>query len=236
MASILEWEINQPNYLSISQPIDVKSDEETLEIIVERIKKALEQEKEYPYVTANQVGYNYQVYGLRVGDGVEIWANPLMARGEDRMILVADKEFGLENPYYIPRWPKISVIAYSVDKKLVCTRDYEAEAACILQHVMNNLNGISLADVGLEITQDFRDASENEKREVVEYYVSELERMLTVLENDIAGDSELNQKYAAFKFVKARAEKEIESERPIKKNRKLRRLLDRMFKKKGSKK
>jgi len=236
MATIMGWSYTQPEYLEICKQIDVKNDEETLEIITDRLRKALEQEKDYPYVTANQVGYNYMVYALRVGDHIEVWANPLMARSDDNMILVADKEYGLENPYYVPRWPKLSVIAYSIDKKLVCTRDYENEGAVILQHVMNNLNGISLQDIGLEITPEFRAATKEEQQEVVQYYAKELENLLVRLELDIAGDSEMNKKYEAFKFARAKASKEIESTREVKKNRRMRRLLDRLFKKKGPKK
>ena len=234
MATILEWEILQPNWLVITKPIDVKNDEEKVEIITERLKKVLEQEKDLPYVTANQVGYSYQMYAIRTSTGVEVWANPLMARQDDNMILVRDKEYGLENTYYSPRWTKISVIAYSIDKKLVCTRDYINEAAVIMQHIMNNLNGISLADFGLEVTQEFLNASEGERNEVVNMYMNELQKLLNTLEEDIMGDSEASQKYEAFKFVKARASNEIVVEqKPIKQNRKTRRWLQKLFKKKG---
>lgn len=157
-----------------------------------------------------------------------------MSRSDDNMILVTDKEFGLKNNYYIPRWPKISVIAYSFDKKLVCTRDYENEAAAIMQHIMNNLDGISLQDIGLEITPEFATASEEDQKEVVMAYIKELEHLLNVLEEDIKQDSEANAKYEAFKFVKARASKEIDvMEKPVKQNRKMRRWLNKLFKKKG---
>jgi len=232
MATILAWNYSQPDYLEITHPIDVKCDEETVEIIAEKLKNALEQEKDYPYVTANQVGYDKQMYALRVGDDIEVWANPLMARENEDMILVADKEYGLENPYYVPRYPKLNVVAYSVDKKLVCTREYENEAAVVLQHVMNNLNGLSLRDFGLEVTDEFRSAPKEEQDEVVKYYIEQLEAMYNRLEEDIAGDSELSKQYEAFKFVKARAAGKIESERPVKQNRKMRRWLNKLFKRK----
>lgn len=234
MAKVLEWNITQDDYLKRAHQIDVKENEETLEIIADKLKLALDQHKELPYATANQVGYDYSVYAIRVGDHYEVWANPLMSRSDDNMILVTDKEFGLKNNYYIPRWPKISVIAYSFDKKLVCTRDYENEAAAIMQHVMNNLDGISLQDIGLEITPEFATASEEDQREVVMAYIKELENLLNVLEKDIKQDSEANAKYEAFKFVKARAAKEIDVvEKPVKQNRKMRRWLNKLFKKKG---
>ena len=59
------------------------------------------------------------------------------------------------------------------------------------------------------------------------------DRELDKLEEDISSDSELSQKYEAFKFVKARASNEIEAERPIKTNRKMRRWFKKLFKKKG---
>lgn len=233
MASILKWNFVQPDYLTITRPINVKDDYETVEIIADKLRLALKQEKEYPYVTANQIGYDYQMYALRLGDVIEVWANPLMARQDDNMILVRDKEYGLENTYYCPRWTKLSVVAYSVDKELVCNRDYENEAAVILQHVMNNLNGISLKDIGLEVTSEFESATEEEKQEIVGMYVNELQNLLNTLEEDIAGDSENRSKYEAFKFVKARASQEIEAERQVKPNRKMRRWFKKLFKKKG---
>ena len=233
MNNILEWEILQPNWLTITTPIDVKHNEDDVEVITERLKLALEQNKDLPYVTANQVGYGYQMYAIRTQNNVEVWANPLMARQDDNMILVRDKEYGLENTYYCPRWTKLSVIAYSIDKGLVCNREYENEAAVILQHIMNNLNGISLKDIGLEVTQEFLDAPEDERKEVINEYVNELQKLLNTLESDIHNDSEMNQKYEAFKFVKARASNEIEAERPVKTNRKMRRWFKKLFKKKG---
>ena len=232
MANILKWNHSQPGWLTITHPIDVKKDEEKLEVIADRLRNAMEQEPEVPYATANQVGYDYQVYALRTGDGIEVWANPIMARSTDNMVLVEDKEYGLENTYYLPRWPKINVIAFSYDKKLVCGREYENEGAVVLQHVMNNLNGLSLADTGLEITDEFRNAPKEEQVEVVQAYIQELENLLNKLEEDIAADSEMSQKYEAFKFVKAKAAEEIESTPEIKPNRKARRLLDRLFKRK----
>lgn len=233
MASIMKWAYCQPDYLEITGQIDVKEQTETLETIADKLRNALEQEKDLPYVTANQVGFNFQVYALRTDNGIEVWANPLMAREDQKMILVYDKEYGLENTYLTPRWPTLNVIAYSVDKKLVCERSYSNEAAVILQHVMNNLNGISLKDIGLEITDEFKSATVEEQQEVVEYYLKNLEALLNTLESDISGDSELNDKYQAFKFVKAKARGDISTEkRP---NRKTRRWLDKLFRRKKKK-
>ena len=230
MASILEWSHSQPGYLEIASQIDVKKQEETLELIADRLKNALEQEKDFIYATANQVGYPYQVYALRTNAGIEVWANPLMARDDSKMILVYDKEFGLKNNFLTPRWPKIDVVAYSVDKKLVCQREYTNEAAVVMQHIMNNLNGISIKDIGLEMTPEFLTASEEDRKEVVDYYLGSLEKLLNTLEEDIMGDSELGAKYQAFKFVKAKAAGDIKHEKIP--NRKTRRLVDKLFRRK----
>ena len=235
MAKILEWEITQPGYLAKTKQIDVKKNEEELEVIVERLKNALGQHPELPYVTANQVGYGYSVYALRMEDEIEVFANPLMARdGEVR--LDREAEFGLDHQYFVPRWNKISVISFNCLKKLVCEREYENEAAGILQHLLNNLDGISLKDTGLEILPEFDAAPKEEQEEVLGAYLKELNKLLSQLEEDIKNDSETSQMYDAYKFVKARAAKDIEAERQVKPNRKIRRFLDKLFKKKGSKK
>ena len=231
MAKILDWEFTQDGYLNKAKRIDVKEDEETLNIIAERLHIALSQHKELPYVTANQVGYDYSAYALRIGDRIEVYANPIMAV-DGGMALSKEHEFGLDSDYYVLRWVKLSVIAYSYEKKLVCERQYDDEAACILQHVLNNLDGISIRDIGLEITPEFEAATPEDQREVLNAYIEELLNLLGKLEEDIAQDSEASKQYEAYKFVKAKAAKEIESERPVLKNRKMRRFLDRIFKKK----
>ena len=232
MADTMKWYHSQANYLIKTKPIDIKNDEDNLEIIVERIRTALKQHEELPYVTANQVGFDSSVYGIRTKDGIEVWANPIMARDGNKMLLVEDKEYGVENPYYIPRWLKINVVAYNCNKKLVCGREYEEEGACIMQHIMNNLDGISIADVGLEITQEFRDAPVEEREEVIKVYIENLEKLMNQLEEDLQSDSETSQMYEAYKFVKARAAGEIEAERQKPgPNRKTRRLIERIMKK-----
>lgn len=231
MSSILKWNYSQPDYLEITKPIDVKGEEELLEVIAEKLKNAIEQEESLPYVTANQVGYAYQVYAIRMSDGIEVYANPLMAK-DGQICWSREVEYGLDNNYYLPRWSKINVVAYLVDKKLVCERQYENEAAGILQHIMNNLNGISIKDSGLEITPEFDAAPKEEQEEVLKAYLEELNKLLGILEEDIKNDSEVSEQYEAIKFVKARAANEIEAERPVKQNRKMRRWLDKVFKRK----
>ena len=232
MRDTMKWYKAQPNYLAKTKLIDVKENEEEIEIASERIRTAMEQHEDLPYVTANQVGIECSIYGIRTKDDIEIWANPIMARNGNTMILAEDKEYGVENTYYIPRWPKINVVAYNCIKKLVCAREYEDEAACIMQHVMNNLDGISIADIGLEITEEFKNASAEEREEVVKLYIENLENLLNQLEEDLMSDSETSQMYEAYKFVRARAAGDIETERPaMKPNRKTRRWLEKIARK-----
>ena len=235
--AILEWNYAQPNYLEITHQINVAEEKEKLEVITERLKNALEEHKELPYVTANQVGYNYQVYALRMPNGYEVYANPLMAK-DGEIGWSREVEFGLENNYYIPRWSKINVVAFSVDKSLVCQREYTGEAAGILQHVMNNLNGISIEGFGLEILPEFDAAPVEEQEEVLRAYLSELNTLFEKLDEEVRNDSEVGQQYEAVKFTKAVAANEIkvEYEKP---NRKTRRFFQKMmnrFLKKGHKK
>lgn len=228
MAKILEWEYTQPGYLEKTKQIDVKEDAEKLDLIAERLKNALNQEKDLLYATANQVGYDYSVFALRQGDECLVFANPLMSVEGD-LFLAREKEYGLKNDYIFLRKSILHLIAYSYEKKLVVGRDFDDKvAASVLQHIQNNLDGISIRDIGLEVTKEFDEASIEEQNEVITEYVNQLDALLSSLESDIEEDSEVSKMYDAYKFLKAKAAGDIEASRPVKQNRKMRRMLDKI--------
>ena len=74
-------------------------------------------------------------------------------------------------------------------------------AAIVFQHEMDHIDGLLLSDVGLEIDEDFDNATEEERQEVIEAYLDTLDLRQKEINQEIQEDKELKQIDDARKFM-----------------------------------
>ena len=82
-------------------------------------------------------------------------------------------------------------------------------AACVFQHELDHLDGLILSDVGLEIGEDFDNAPQEEKDEVIKAYLDSLDLKLKDLNKEIEENDELKQTNNAIKFMEKLQKGEI---------------------------
>lgn len=75
---------------------------------------------------------------------------------------------------------------------------------------MDHLDGVVLDDLGLEIDEDFDNASQEEQKEVINWYLENLELQRQKLADEIDNNELLHSVDNAFKFVEAAARGDIE--------------------------
>lgn len=100
-------------------------------------------------------------------------------------------------------------------------------AAEIFQYQINLLDGVLLSDIGLEIDENFDKASEDEKAELIDFYLGQLKLTNNELQQEIENDKELKKISDAIKFMEGVQTGEIQQPKPqIKLNRAQKRALN----------
>lgn len=114
--------------------------------------------------------------------------------------------------YLIPRNTEISV-HYLTPLGRVESRKMFGYAACVFQHELNHLDGALISDIGLEITEEFDKASQEEKDELIKVYLESLDLKAKELSKEVEEDPELKKIDNAIKFNERLAKGEITVER-----------------------
>lgn len=66
---------------------------------------------------------------------------------------------------------------------------------------MDHLEGILLSDIGLEIDDDFDNATQEEKDELINWYLDTLDLKAKELDTEIKNDPELSQMQSSIDFM-----------------------------------
>ena len=74
-------------------------------------------------------------------------------------------------------------------------------AACVFQHELDHLDGILLSDIGLEIDDDYINASQEEKDEVINWYLDTLDLKAKEVQKEIDDNPELKEIQNGIDFM-----------------------------------
>lgn len=187
-------------------------DKEELNKIIVDLKQTLREHKNGVGLSANQIGYNKRVFVLNYGGDIRSYINPSislmgpMGFNREGCLSLPNKE------YIIPRASKITV-NYLDPNGIANTIELKGYAAYVFQHELDHLNGVTLADIGLEIDESFDKATEEEQEELIQAYREMLLKKEEELNKEIEEDEELSKTKKAIQFMEKvqKGELEIES-------------------------
>ena len=193
--------------------IDVTVENERVKEIVRNLKKALEDNPELPAIAATQLGYDARIFCVKFADGdIREFINPMISKSEG-LHLSRESCKGLgDAEYIIPRNDRIIAIYETANKKITSNK-FEGAAAEIFQQMTNMLDGMLICDLGLEILPEFDEAPDEEKQEVIGWYLDQLKATSEDLREEIEKDPELKQMKGAVDFLTKAANGEIEIEK-----------------------
>lgn len=141
--------------------------------IARKIKRTMKK-KNLTSLSAPAIGYNKRIFCIDFSDNeIKTFINPLVLESEGMELTreicssIPDKEF------IRPRNTVIDVIYQRLDGTVRQNR-FTGLAATVFQHEVDHLDGITLADIGLEIEEDFDKASEKDKYEIIDLYLKSL--------------------------------------------------------------
>lgn len=216
--------------------IAVASNREEVNQIVQELKDTI-LENGLTHLTAPQIGYDKRIFCINFDGDIRTFINPMIIK-TDEVVLSREHCASLENDYIIPRHKEI-IAAYQTPTGKSESNRFLEPVSHIFEQCQDLLDGVLLCDYGLEVTSEFDDATEEEQEEVLEYYLDTLAGVQKELEEQIENDEWLKKTKDAVDFIdsvisgKTKMVPETnEDEKPVKLNRKTRRLINKFSKKK----
>lgn len=171
---------------------------ETIKAAVADIKRVLNDVKESVCLCAPQIGYDLRLFVVKtagpinLGDSrYKVFLNPMIVNKEG---LHMSREVNLSIPdreFIIPRYDTIHTVFQEIDGR-VNSETYKGFYAEVVQQMIEMLDGITIADYGLEIDENFDKASKEDQAAIIEMYLKSLKIEYINIKKEITEDKELN--------------------------------------------
>lgn len=199
--------------------IDVRKDNKLVQEIVLALKGTINKHKDKCLgLAANQIGYNKRIFCINFNGDVRTFINPMISEVKGFEL---SRESCMSFPgkeYIRPRHNQITVMYQTPLGKTEC-RKLLGKAAIVFQHELDHLDGLTIADIGLEITPEFDNADEQEKEQVIKMYLDSLDLKRKDIDNEIENDEHLKQTRDAINFMTDVATGKVQLEKYEKENK-----------------
>ena len=189
--------------------IDTRKENNLMREIILNLKHTLAEHKDGVGLAAPQIGYNKRIFVINFKGDIRTFINPIISKAEG---LTLSRESCLSLPgksFIRPRNAKITVV-YQTPLGKTESRQMFGLAAYVFQHELDHLDGLTLEDIGLEIDEQFDNATEEEKNELLDAYLESLDLKKKDLDKQIEEDETLKKTRDAITFIEKLQKGEIE--------------------------
>lgn len=182
--------------------IDVRKDASIMREINKSLKDTM-RTKELVSLSAPSIGYNKRIFCLNFVDTeIKTFINPVIVEAKG-LTLAQETCISIPGRTFIrPRNTSVKVF-YQRPTGQTESREFLGMAAIKIQHEIDHLDGLLLSDVGLEIDDDYENATEEEKAEIINAYLDSLDLKSKELEKEIEETPELKETSDAIKFIES---------------------------------
>lgn len=207
---IKEIVLEEEKLVTRCDEIDPRTENKLMREIIVDLKDTI-REKNLVGLAANQIGYDKRIFVINFNGDLRSFVNPIITKtgglelSREGCASIPDKEF------VRPRHNDIEV-TYMTPLGKIESRQLVGMAATVFQHEIDHLDGMLLSDIGFEVDEDFDNATDEERQEVVNAYLDSLDLRRRELNEEIENDEELKQASNAIKFVEKVQKGEIEIE------------------------
>lgn len=210
---------------------DVLKNQDISTELVQNLWDTLSAATDRSYLCSNEIGYKERAFALKFSDDYKIFMNPLYQNISD-LKLVREYDPLTKKQYIIPRYTDVTLCYQNCMGKIEAIKFNELASAVVAQ-AMDCLDGIHSSDYGLEITEEFDNATDEEWNQVINEYLRVLGDLRKNLDKDLQTNEETREEWNAFRFTKAKASGEFndDSNDSPKLNRKQRRFFEKLAKK-----
>lgn len=194
-----------------AEEIDVIKEGKLVREIVASLKRTLKKNK-LTALSAPAIGYNKRIFVIDFSDEeVKTFVNPVISNSEG-LELVREVCSSLPGKQYIrPRNKTIDVI-YQTPTQEIKTKRLTGLASFVFQHEVDHLDGVTLDDIGLDVDDDFDNATDDERAEVIDLYVDSLDLKQKMLSQEIEDDETLRKINDGYRLVEALARGDVKLE------------------------
>lgn len=166
------------------------------------LKNTLRAHSDMVGLSANQIGYDKRIICLNFNGDIKTFINPIITN-VNGFELSRETCHSLPGKTYIrTRYNKIEV-TYQTPLGVVKSIELLGLAARVFQHHIDHLDGLLLSDIGLEIDDAFDNATDEERKEVIDMYLDSLDILSKEIESDIQNDTEAKQISDAVRFMES---------------------------------
>lgn len=190
--------------------IDPRTENKLMRQIIVDLKDAI-REKNLVGLAANQIGYDKRIFVINFNGELRSFINPIITKAEG-LELSREGCASIPNKEFVrPRHNNIEV-TYMTPLGKIESRQLVGMAATVFQHEIDHLDGMLVNDIGFEVDEDFDNATDEERQEVINAYLDSLDLKRQELNEEIENDKELKQASDAIKFMEKVQKGEIEIE------------------------
>lgn len=149
-------------------------------------------------LSACQIGYYARVICLNFNGDIRTFINPIITKCEG-FELSRETCVCLEGTYIRPRNSKIDIM-YQTPLGKTESATLVGFAAKLFQHHLDHLDGILISDIGLLIDEEFDNASEEDKTQIIDMYLDSLDLKKAEIDKAIEDDPKAKEMADAIKF------------------------------------
>ena len=196
---ILLYEDNYQKLSERSDEVDIKTQMKEIRDVVTSLKHTM-QKNDLKILAAPYIGFQKRIFCIAFQEEIKTFINPMVAHAED-IQLSRESDCTLPGKSYIrPRNSKIDII-YQRPTGQTEQKQLLGAAAVMFQQGMDAIDGISLDDIGLEVDDEFDNASEEERIEIINMYLDSLDLRNKQIQKEIQEDFELHQYQRGIDFM-----------------------------------
>ena len=162
----------------------------TVRSIAKDLKDTIVKYKDLVALSAPQLGYQYRIFCMRFDSGeIRTFINPLIVtREKGSLKLSREHQIGVsDKTFLMPRSSEISAVFQTpVGSNQAC--EFKGHVAYVFQQMCDLLDGVLISDIGLEIDEDFDKATDEEREEILKFYLESLKDAGEKIQQNIESD------------------------------------------------
>ena len=183
-----------------SDEINARTENKEMRNIIAELKRTM-RKLNLTSLSAPAIGYKKRIFCINFKDTeIQTFINPILTKATG---ISLSKETCTSLPgrtFVRPRSNDITVM-YMTPLGKIESRQMVGMAAFVFQHEIDHLDGLLLSDVGLEIDEDFENASDEEKQEIIEMYLDSIDLKSKTMKEVVENDEKAKQLSDAVDFI-----------------------------------
>ena len=180
--------------------VDTTKNNSDIQDIVLKLKNTIRANEGMVGLSANQIGFDKRVICLNFNGELRTFINPIITNAGP-LELVQETCHSEPGKTFIRLRHNRVEITYQTPLAKIESVELLGMAARTIQHHIDHLDGLLLSDIALEVEEDFLNASDDEKQEVISLYLDSLDLAMKDINVAIESDDEAKQLQNAIKFM-----------------------------------